>query len=72
MAVPSWRTVLISALLAASCLGVPGQPEESYNLSHLLFLKSSPAGEPLNLELVVRCAVPCPGDYEPPSPIHAH
>ena len=72
--VPGWQTVLMSVLLAASCLGGSGQDFGGVktNLSHLLFLKSSPAGEPLNLELVVRCAVPCPGDYEPPSPIHAH
>ena len=56
MPVPGWRTVLISALLAASCLGASGQEFEQSNLGRLVFLKSSAAGEAFNLELVVRCA----------------
>ena len=57
MPVPGWQTVLMSVLLAASCLGGSGQDfDVKTNLSHLLFLKSSAAGEPFNLELVVRWA----------------
>ncbi len=63
MPVSGWQTVLISASLAASCLGVSGQGiDVQLQRSHLLFLKSSPAGEPFNLELVVRRATPCSAD----------